>query len=127
MVESNLHYLTFDEVGITVAVIGIALAFVVLVWNAVKAIHDWRMMSRRPVAETLSDHGQRIHHLEEHIEDIDRKLDGDWEFRQREVEMNRLMLRAIRGLLAHGIDGNDVDGLRSLDKEIGNYLVDHQR
>jgi len=123
----NISYISYDELGITVAVIGIALAFVVLVWNAIKAIRDWRAMSQKPTAETLSDHGQRIHKLEEHVEDIDRKLDGDWEFRQREAEMNRLMLRAIRGLLAHGIDGNDVDGLRTLDKEIGDYLVDHQK
>ena len=52
--ESNLHYLTFDEVGITIAVIGIALAFVVLVWNAVKAIHDWLTLARRPTAETCA-------------------------------------------------------------------------
>ena len=56
-----VHYLTFDEVGITVAVIGIALAFVVLVWNAVKAIHDWRQLARRPTTDTLADHGARIH------------------------------------------------------------------
>lgn len=123
----NVSYISFDELGITVAVIGIALAFLVLTWNAVKAIHDWRQLARKPTAETLSDHGQRIHKLEEHVEDIDRKLDGDWEFRQREAETNRLMLRAIRGLLAHGINGNDVDNLRALDKEIGNYLVDHQK
>jgi hypothetical protein len=123
----NVSYISYDELGITVAVIGIALAFLVLTWNAVKAVHDWRQLARRPTADVLADHGQRIHVLEEHVEDIDRKLDGDWEFRQREVEMNRLMLRAIRGLLAHGIDGNDVESLRSLDKEIGNYLVDHQK
>ena len=59
--------------------------------------------------------------------DVNRKLDGDWAFREREAEMNRLMLRAIRQLLAHSIDGNDVASLREMDKEIGNYLVDHQK
>ena len=124
---SNISYIPYDHIGITLAVIGIALAFVVLVWNAVKAIHDWRQLAKKPTSDTLADHGQRIHKLEEHMEDIDRKLDGDWAFRQREVEMNKLMLRAIRGLLAHSIDGNDVSALKELDKEIGNYLVDHQK
>ena len=125
--SNSIDYIPYDHIGITLAVIGIAMAFVVLTWNAIRAIHDWRAMSQKPTAETLSDHGQRIHKLEEHMEDIDRKLDGDWAFRQREVEMNKLMLRAIRGLLAHSIDGNDVSALKELDKEIGNYLVDHQK
>ena len=120
-----VHYLTFDEVGITIAVIGIALAFLVLVWNAVKAIHDWRQLARRPTVDTLADHGARIHKLEERAEEVDRKLDGDWKFRQSAMEMDRLTLSAIRCLLRHGIDGNDVGKLKKMDEEIDNYLVKH--
>ena len=122
-----VHYLTFDEVGITVAVIGIALAFFILVWNAVKAIHDWRTLARRPTAETLSDHGQRIHVLETHMREVDEKLDGDWQFRQQEAEFNRLMLKSIKHLLQHEIDGNDKESLVKMEAEIDGFLIEHAK
>lgn len=56
----ELHYLAFDEIGITMAVLGIAMAFVVLTWNAVKAIHDWRTITRRPTVERIEDHERRF-------------------------------------------------------------------
>ena len=120
-----VHYLTFDEVGITVAVIGIALAFVVLAWNAVKAIHDWRGLVRKPTDDRIENHEKRITHLEECCEEVTGKLDSDWQFRQSAMEMNRLTLSAIRCLLRHGIDGNDVSKLKDMDEEIENYLVKH--
>ena len=120
-----VHYLTFDEVGITVAVIGIALAFVVLVWNAVKAIHDWRGLVRKPTDDRIENHEKRITHLEECCEEVTGKLDSDWQFRQSAMEMDRLTLSAIRCLLRHGIDGNDVSKLKDMDEEIENYLVKH--
>ncbi len=120
-----VHYLTFDEVGITVAVVGIALAFVVLTWNAVKAIHDWRQLARRPTDDRIEDHERRIVHLEECCEEAREKLAGDWEFRQEEAEFNKLMLRSVKHLLAHEIDGNDLDELRRMEADIDNYLFDH--
>ena len=125
--ESSISYLPYDHIGITLAVIAAAMTFIVLAWNVVKAIHDWRAQARKPTADILSDHGVRIHKLEERADATERKLDGDWAFRQSEVEMNRLLLKAIRALLAHSIDGNGVDALKALDEEIGNYLVDHHQ
>lgn len=122
--DTNLHYLTFDEVGITVAVIGIALAFVVLVWNAVKAIHDWRQLAKKPTEEVLADHEERISHLEACCEDVHGKLAGDYEFMVEEKEFNKLMLESIAQLLKHSIDGNDRDGLQSMESRINKYLLD---
>ncbi len=123
--ESNLHYLAYDEVGITVAVVAIALAFVVLVWNAVKAIHDWRTLARKPTADTIADHERRISALESCCSEVRGKLQSDWKFQQDEVEMNRLMLKSIKQLLKHSIDGDDRDGLKAMEDEIDNYLVEH--
>ena len=123
--ERTLHYLTFDEVGITVAVVGIALAFIVLVWNAVKAIHDWRLLAKKPVDERIENHEQRITHLETCCSEVQGKLQNDWQFQQDETEMNRLMLKSIKQLLKHSIDGNDTSGLKHMEDEIDNYLVDH--
>lgn len=123
--ESNLHYLAFDEIGITVAVIAVALAFIVLVWNAVKAIHDWRSMARKPTDERIEDHERRIKSLEECCAEVRGKLQSDWEFQQDEVEMNRLMLKSIKQLIKHSLDGNDVDGLKNMEAEIDGYLLEH--
>ena len=125
--EQNLHYLTFDEVGITIAVIAVALAFVVLVWNAVKAIHDWRQLAKKPTADRIEDHEQRITRLEECCSEVRGKLESDWEFQQDEMEMNRLVLKSIKQLLKHSLDGNDKEGLKSMEDEIDGYLLDHAK
>ena len=120
-----VSYLTFDEVGITAAVIASALAFVVLTWNAIKAIHDWRQLARKPSEDKMADHERRIAKLEECCSEVRGKLDADWEWQRDAGEMNKLMLRSIKVLLQHVIDGNDVDGLRSMEREIDDYLVEH--
>ena len=120
--ESNLHYIAFDEVGITVAVIGAAMAFIVLTWNAVKAIHDWRHMARRPDEERLDDHERRISHLEECCDEVQGKLQNDWQFQEEEKEFNVLMLEAVGQLMKHAIDGDDRDGLIAADEKIDRYL-----
>lgn len=118
-------YIPYDEVGITVAVVAAAFAFVVLAWNAIKAIHDWRQLARRPTDEKLADHERRIGHLEECCEEVRGKLQSDWEWQRDAAQMNKLMLRSIKVLLQHATDGNDVDGLRDMEREIDDYLVDH--
>ena len=121
----ELHYLAFDEIGVTFAVLAIAMAFIVLVWNTVKAIHDWRQMAKKPTVNRIEDHERRIVKLEECCDEVKGKLASDWEFQQDEIEMNRLMLKSIKQLLKHAIDGNDTDGLHKMETEIDGYLVDH--
>lgn len=118
-----MSYIGYDELGITAAVIAAALACLVLVWNAVKAIRDWRELARKPTADKIADHERRIVKLEECCEEAHAKLQGDWEFRQNELEFNKLMLKSVKHLLSHEIDGNNTDGLRLMEKEIDNYLV----
>ena len=125
------HYLTFDEVGITVAAIGIAMAFIVLTWNAVKAIKEWIASLKKPEndrindnEETLEDHERRITHLEECCTEVRGKLDSDWQFQQEEKEFNVLMLESIKQLLKHSLDGNDKDGLKDMENRINLYLMD---
>lgn len=130
--ETTLHYLTFDEVGITFAAIAVALAFIVLVWNASKAIKEWIASLKKPendridsTEEQLKDHEQRISNLEGCCVEVQTKLKNDWEFQRDETEMNRLMLKSIKQLLKHSIDGNDREGLKHMEDEIDGYLLDH--
>lgn len=122
MVETNLHYLAFDEIGITVAVIAVALAFVVLVWNAVKAIHDWRALAKKPTTDKIDDHEKRISELEKRYEEVHGKLENDWEFRKETKEFNIIVLEALDQLMKHALDGNDTDGLQATGEKVDKYL-----
>ncbi len=122
-----MTYIPYESLGITAAVMAAALAFLVLVWNAVKAIHDWRMLARRPTSDTLADHEQRIQKLEECCAEVRGKLDSDWKWQQDAADMNKLMLRSIKGLMQHALDGNDTDKLRQMEQEIDDFLLTHAR
>lgn len=125
--EPTVSYLTFDEVGITIAVIAVALAFIVLTWNAVKAIHDWRLLAKKPTADRIEDHERRIARLEGCCEEVNNKLLNDFQFQQDEIEMNKLMLRSIKHLIQHSVDGNDTKKLVQMEQEIDDYLLSHAR
>ena len=129
-----IEYIEFSQVGITLAVIAIACGFVKLVWDAVKAIHDWRLSLSKPtddrIAEAngrIDDHETRIAYLEGCCEEVHGKLNADWQFQQDEIEMNRLLLRSIKQLLKHSIDGNDTEGLAEMEGAIDAYLIDHAK
>ena len=125
--EPTVSYLTFDEVGITIAVIAVALAFIVLTWNAVKAIHDWRAMAKKPTVDRIEDHEQRIKTLEGCCNEVKGKLQSDWEWQQAAAEKDELMLKSIKQLLKHSVDGNDTQGLVKMEAEIDDYLIKHQQ
>ena len=120
--ETTLHYIEFSEIGVTFAVIVAAMTFVVLTWNAVKAILDWRAMAKKPTADRIEDHEQRIAHLEECCQEVSGKLQNDWQFQEEEKEFNIIMLEAVGQLMKHALDGNDRDGLRAADERIDQYL-----
>lgn len=120
--ETTLHYIQFNEIGITFAVIVAAMTFVVLTWNAVKAILDWRALAKKPTADRIEDHEHRIKHLEECCDEVRGKLQNDWKFQEEEKEFNVIMLEAVGQLMKHALDGNDTDGLKAADEKIDKYL-----
>lgn len=123
--ETTVSYLTFDEVGITIAVIAVALAFIVLTWNAVKAIHDWRGLAKKPTEDRIENHEQRITHLEECCAEVRGKLQNDFKFQQEQAEVNRMVLKSLKSLLQHSIDGNDTAKLEKCEQEIDKFLLEH--
>lgn len=130
--ETTVSYLTFNEVGITIAVIAVAMTFIVLTWNTVKAIHDWRMSARKPTEERLQDdesrienHEHRIKSLEECCSEVKGKLGADWQFQQEQAEVNRMVLKSLKSLLQHSIDGNDTAKLEKCEQEIDKFLLEH--
>ena len=122
-----MTYIPYESLGVTAAVIAAALAFMVLTWNAVKAIHDWRQLAKKPTDERIEDHERRISSLEECCSEVRGKLQSDWEWQRDASDMNKLMLRSIKHLMQHAIDGNDVQRLKDMEQEIDDYLLNHAR
>lgn len=122
-----MTYIPYESLGVTAAVIAAALAFVVLVWNAVRAIHDWRQLAGKPTADAIADHERRISSLEECCSEVRGKLQSDWEWQRDASDMNKLMLRSIKHLIQHAVDGNDVSKLEAMEQEIDEYLLTHAR
>lgn len=120
--ETTLHYIQFNEIGITFAVIVAAMTFVVLTWNAVKAILDWRAMAKKPTTDTITDHEQRISALESCCDEVRGKLKADWDFQKDEKDFNLIMLEAVGQLMKHALDGDDKDGLKAANEKIDKYL-----
>ena len=120
--ETTLHYIQFNEIGVTFAVIVAAMTFVVLTWNAVKAILDWRALAKKPTTDTIADHEQRIAALESCCKDVRGKLQDDWKFQEEEKEFNVIMLEAVGQLMKHALDGDDTAGLKAADEKIDKYL-----
>lgn len=125
--ETTLHYIQFSEIGVTFAVIVAAMTFVVLTWNAVRAILDWRTLAKKPTTDRITDHEQRLSNLETCCSEVRGKLKADWDFQQDEIEMNKLMLRSIKHLIQHAVDGNDTKKLEAMEQEIDEYLLTHKR
>ena len=122
-----MTYIPYESLGITAAVIAAALAFMVLTWNAVKAIHDWRALAKKPTDDVIADHEQRISSLEECCAEVRGKLQSDWEWQRDTADMNKLMLRSIKHLIQHAVDGNDTKKLEAMEQEIDDYLLNHTR
>lgn len=66
---------------------------------------------------------ERITELERRVAKHDEFLDRDKERLEAIEEGNRVTQRAILALLAHGIDGNDIDALRAAKTELQDYLI----
>ena len=122
-----MEYLTYDQIGITVAVIAAALAFVILVGNAVKTMAEWRQRATKPTDDTLADHEKRISDLEECCEEVQGKLKNDFKFQEEQAEVNRMVLKSLKSLLQHAVDGNDTKNLEQREQEIDKFLLDHMK
>lgn len=101
--------LNLQEIRDFVIVFMALLAFIVLVWNAIKALremrkpHDDMQAWRRDVNTKLTNDNARLNELE---------------------EGNKVICRGILAMLSHEINGNSNDKLVASQQEITNYLID---
>lgn len=78
-------------------------------------------------ASKIADHEQRITRLEGCCDEVRGKLQSDFQFQKDEMEINQLMLKSIKRLLQHAVDGNDTKMLQEMEQEIDEYLLAHTR
>lgn len=66
---------------------------------------------------------KRLDSCEERLDAHDDLLAKDKSRFESIDEGNRVTQRALLALLAHGIDGNELDGMRDAKNELTNYLI----
>lgn len=66
---------------------------------------------------------ERIKHLEEMVAKHEDILSNDNKRLKSMEEGNREIMQAILALLAHGIDGNEIDSLKKAKENLQNYLI----
>lgn len=112
-----------------VVLLGICALIAAVSGACAAATKFWRYAHKQSEenAIKLAEHEKRISNLESCCEDVHNKLNSDYQFQQDEIEMNRLMLRSIKHLIQHSVDGNNVTKLASMEQEIDDYLLAHAR
>lgn len=68
----------------------------------------------------------RMDAIEARMNSHDEYLASDKRRLEAIEEGNRVTQRAILALLSHGIDGNDIDGLRAAKSELQQYLIERK-
>lgn len=101
---------SFTEIETFVLVLGALLGFIVLIYNAVKAI--------KALTQPMKEISGRLDRVEE-------KLENDWSALQHQGELYKLLLKGVRQLIIHEIDGNDVKNLENLKERIDEYLIEN--
>lgn len=107
----DITIVSTQVMAITGMITGIA-AVIVLIANLVKK------------AKTPNEiQNQRIEELEKRVTQHDEFLQRDLGRFETLEAGNRVIQHAILALLAHGIDGNDIDAMKAAKRELEEYLI----
>lgn len=68
---------------------------------------------------------ERITELEKKVTRHDELFLNDLRRFENMEAGNRIMQKCMLSLLSHGIDGNDIDGMRQARSELQEYLINH--
>lgn len=125
---------TFEQVVTFVLILIALLGLVVLLSNVVNSVEKLKGKHDEPVDKLVKrvDGIQTdVNGLQDRMETVEKKLDGDWEFRQDELEFNRVVLHSMRQILKAldklSDEAVDKDTLEEVDEEIDTYLINHQK
>ena len=68
---------------------------------------------------------ERIAELERQVKRHDELFMNDLARFERIQAGNRIMQKCMLSLLSHGIDGNDIDGMKAARSELQEFLINH--
>lgn len=105
----KLENITFEQFKDFVIVITALLAFIVLIGNVIKTVHEWT----KPKSKE-----------EEWKRSVDLKLDRDNRRIEHLEEGNKVKCRALMALLSHEINGNSNDKLQKALGDLNDYLIE---
>lgn len=100
--------------GILALCAGITCVAAAVTW-IIKGINAARQPSKK-IHERLSA-------LEQKVEEHESYFDSDKKRLEEMEQGNRITQRAILALLSHGIDGNDIEAMKSAKKELQDFLI----
>lgn len=112
------HIISFTPLQLVGMVLSICAAIITLS-SAITVIVSWREKIKSP--ENLQN--EKIRALEERIENIASHLEKDNKRLSKLETGTRVTQKAILALLSHGIDGNDIDGMKKAKKDMEDYLI----
>lgn len=98
-----------------VALIGLLLT----VLNIIDKMSTINARAREPEKEQ----NERLQKLEDEVKDIKDKLNNDNERLTKHEKSEKVMMQALKALLSHSIDGNNVDEMKDAAKELDSYLI----
>ncbi len=93
--------------------------------SAIAAAIGWIVKGVKAAKAPREELESRIKKLEEKSEHCDRCFQNDKVRLETIEDGNMVTQRALLALLSHGIDGNDVDAMRSARDELQDYLIEH--
>lgn len=92
---------------------------IITVSGAIGVIIKWVQAAKKPNAEQNA----RLDAIEKRLDNHDRMLANDDKRQANLEEGNRVTMEALLALLSHGIDGNDVEGMKKAKREIQDFLI----
>ncbi len=74
------------------------------------------------MAKPVTDLRVEIDKINDRLDRVDEKLNEDYETLKHEQELDRLLLKSVRQLVEHSIDGNNIQAMIDVKTEIDNFL-----
>lgn len=93
--------------------------------SAIAVAISWIVKGVKAAKAPREELESRVQKLENKAKEYDRFFQNDNTRLESIEDGNRVTQRALLALLSHGIDGNDVDAMRTARDELQDYLIDH--
>lgn len=110
------------EIVLTPTLILSTCAGIVTISGATIAIYKLISFLRSPEL----DQTKRIERLEQRMDEHERRLNRDRDALEEITTSTRMNQKALLALLAHGIDGNEVETMRNAKHEMETYLINRK-